>query len=243
MTWKLNVRELLHFFDEDPPDGTGHATALVSVMGEELGAALLQDYFKEAREYAGTTILTQHGKPLTPTPGTQRGQRLDRWLCATTSAGGQDLYQVEIKNWSAHAIGGTRLLIDASESERQRIGDHYWSRVWVAETETFRERSVAKVLTRMQLPPGYERHAGKVIPLVCFWWYITKPESRTTEPLFEYELRSNQNGFSKFKIFSVSNYLRSQRSAKRDEIDVEMPQAAQRIAWMKRMFGSSILAA
>lgn len=245
MTWKLNVKELLHFFDVAPDDSAGHASALVGIIGEELCTALLQKYFKDKCGYLGVTILMKNGRPATPTLGTKKGQRLDRWLCATNGAGEKDLYQIEIKNWSAHAIGGKALAIDASHDDLRKISEYYWQLIWDSNKNAFRNSNAGKVLTRMRLPQPYEDHKGKVIPLLCFWWYITSSQNKNIEPLFNCKLENapNENGFKEFQIFSVSNYLRLLCTEGINEIDLEMPQAAQRITWIKRIFGSSFSAA
>lgn len=73
---RLNIPELLSFFDDKPKDSIGHATAIVSVIGEDLGVALLQ----KCLEAAGvrTKIIMNGEGPSTPTLGTRCGPRLDR---------------------------------------------------------------------------------------------------------------------------------------------------------------------
>jgi hypothetical protein len=211
------------------------------MIGEELCTALLQKYLVEECDYSDVKILTKDGIPLTPTPGTTRGKRLDRWLSATSSAGENALYQIEIKNWSAHAIGGKSFAVDASPDVLRKISNHYWRRIWNEDESRFREAAAGKVLTSMKVPRQYAHLKGNVIPLLCFWWYVTDPRSENVDPLFEYALEPPIRGFKRFQIFSVSNYLRYLRVPQSDEIDIALPQAARRIAWMKRMFGNSFL--
>lgn len=97
----VNVGDLLAFFDEEAKGSSRHASAIVGVAGEDLGAALLVDYFRSQGVVA--EIL-----PERCTQGTKKGYRLDRWIL-THAPAGDVLYQVEIKNWSAHAIGGRAL--------------------------------------------------------------------------------------------------------------------------------------
>jgi hypothetical protein len=110
----------------------------------------------------------EDGKPVTPTLGGGVGPRLDRWLCATNEAGEREPFQIEIKNWSAHAIGGRRLTLDATDERRVAVGRHYWGRIWDQDSGTLREESARKVLIRMQLPRAYDGINADVVPLICF---------------------------------------------------------------------------
>ena len=64
---QLDRTELLRFFDTIPAGGPGHATALCSMAGEELGAGLLKHY-RENFQAAKVAIL-----PDLCTQGTQKG--------------------------------------------------------------------------------------------------------------------------------------------------------------------------
>ena len=52
---RIDVDLLLRFFDEAPSESRYHATALVALAGEDLGAGLLAHYFR-ARSLAGATV-------------------------------------------------------------------------------------------------------------------------------------------------------------------------------------------
>ena len=90
------IQPLLSFFDEAPSESRGHATALASLIGEDLGAGLLLHYFDGLGHPAETL-------PGPVTTGNRKGPRLGRWVVVREAAGRQ-LLQVEIKNSSAHAI-------------------------------------------------------------------------------------------------------------------------------------------
>ena len=47
MSKKLNLRELLNFFDCKVSSSIGHASAINGVIGEDLGVALLLKYFSD----------------------------------------------------------------------------------------------------------------------------------------------------------------------------------------------------
>ena len=102
----IDVHEVLSFFDEAPKGSSRHATAIASVIGEDLGISLLATYL---RRECGASVEVL---PARCTQGTKRGCRLDRWVLVDSSRR-RVLYQVEVKNWSAHAIGGRRLALDA----------------------------------------------------------------------------------------------------------------------------------
>jgi len=117
-TIAVSRQKLLEFFDEVPITSRKHATSIVSVAGEELGLALLIDYL-------GTQGTQARIVGDRCTPGTKSGSRLDAWVEA-----GNVLYQVEVKNWSAHAVGGKVLRIDASPEETARYRMEMWSGKW-----------------------------------------------------------------------------------------------------------------
>ena len=225
---RINIRETLLFFDEAPADSRKHATAMVAVFGEDLGASLLCRHMEERGDSA--RVITHGGTPLQPTNGTGSGDRLDRWLLVE-NAGGRTLYQVEVKNWSAHAIGGRVLPIQADQRLLREYRLERWQREWDADRDTFRHPAVAKVFARMKPPKHMD--AEEVQPLVCYWWSIHP--SGADQPLFWHPLRREVNGFTGAWVFSMSSYL---RSLKTPEIVLEMPSASHRIRWPCRMIAS-----
>ena len=101
--WKLNLEELVKFFDEIPKGSEKQATSMVSMFGEDLALALLRKYC-EAKKYTFEVL----GDVCTP--GTKWGSRLDAWIRVDTDPidkkGLVYYFQTEIKNWSAHALDG-----------------------------------------------------------------------------------------------------------------------------------------
>ena len=83
------------------------------------------------------------------------------------------LYQVEVKNWSAHAIGGKRLSRDASPDQLAAHANHDWPNLWNG--QGFTSPSMQKVLTPMKPP----RPGCRVEPLIAFWGVV-----HPTEPFF-----------------------------------------------------------
>ncbi len=219
----VDVRELLAFFDEEAKGSSRHASAIVGIAGEDLGAALLVEYFRS--QGVSAEIL-----PERCTQGTKKGYRLDRWVLSHEAAGDL-LYQVEIKNWSAHAIGGRKLAVSAPPATVREYKIERWSKEWNG--ETFRKASVLKVLTPMRSPLSSVR----VEPLVCFWTAL-HPEGAES-PFFSVPL-SGHTHFQRVSVFSMSSYL---RSLEVPSITLAMPEVAVRREWLTRLFPAGVSAA
>jgi hypothetical protein len=139
-------------------------------------------------------LLEEHGTtsrvitacvPKTPTQGTKNGPRLDRWLLTdATPSRKRTLYQVEIKNWSATAIGGKELALDATPEIVRAYKRDRWLKHWDSEKGSFRYEYVAKVLSKMRFPTHMDDDSGRlcpiltaiqqdeVVPILCFWWAV-----------------------------------------------------------------------
>lgn len=220
---RVDVGVLLAFFDEEAKGSVGHASAIVAVAGEDLGAALLVHYFRSQGTPAEVL-------PYRCTQGTKKGSRLDRWVLARPPAGAV-LYQVEVKNWSAHAIGGRKLALDVSPSELREYKIERWKREWNG--TTFRAESLRKVLTPMRSPrPGLPTE-----PLACFWTAL-HPEGAES-PFFSVPL-AHHDHFQRVSVFSMSSYLRGLSEV---SISLTMPEVAIRRNWLARMFPDQLGAA
>lgn len=210
---RLNIKELLDFFDDTPE--RGHASSIVGMIGEDLNAAVFKHFRNNKVVVLGDKVLQ----------GTNAGQRLDRWILD-----GSLLYQCEIKNWSATAIGGRRLRSDATEEETKKMVSYYWEREmrnnFSAEHE--HPNGVTKVLLKMKSPEEYK--TLEVGPLLIYWMPISNDE-KGENPLSVVSVeslnlpRSLKTEFTKLTIFSVSLYLRKLYKGGKGEkyIDLEMP--------------------
>ena len=106
----LNVKDVLSFFDHISPISNGHVSAVVGVVGEDLGIALLQRCLRHQHGIV-SRVITKGGMPITPTNGTGKGHRLDRWLLADASDDHKrTVYQVEVRT-------GQRRLLEAGSFE------------------------------------------------------------------------------------------------------------------------------
>ena len=230
----LNVKELLKFFDEKHDAEKGDATGIVAVTGEDLNAACFQHYVESNN---GQAVVL----PVTVGTGERRGPRLDRWIEVQWSGEQKFLYQTEIKNWSAHAIGGETLAVHAST---QDVADHKqrrWERHWDSEHQTLKGPGTAKVLVPMKKPDGYRGFSVK--PLLIFWEALG-PKEEADDHLFSIPVKYYFKGdrpaswpptgkFNDLSVFSVSSYL---RSLKEPTIELPMPNAARRIQTLNRLF-------
>jgi hypothetical protein len=206
----VSRQDLLDFFDQVPIPSRKHATSIVSVAGEELGLALLIHYF--AGKGTRSRVVGDRC-----TPGTKSGQRLDAWIDA-----GSVLYQVEVKNWSAHAIGGKVLQINVQPKEAAKYRIEMWKRVW--DSKGFTSSSMSKVLLPMKPP-----RKGHIEPLIAFWTAL-HPHG-VAEPFFRVRVKGAV--FPAVNVFSMSNYLR-QCSA--DQLLLQMPITCSRLRWLSKLF-------
>lgn len=233
---KINIKQCLNFFD-DPSVG-GHATAVVGMIGEELNESAFKHYVKN-RGSLVKTLVDQRGRPLPVTQGTQRGKRLDRWI-EVKEKDKIILYQCEIKNWSATAIGGRYLGVEADETEIKNIANYYWSHQMHEEfSDTKYPNGVTKVFLKMRHPEGY----SNIQPLLIYWMPISNSDN--LEPFFEVPISlfnnpviEKETKFEKLYIFSVSLYFR--QLLKSDEknkelIDFDMPVSKYRIEVLRSL--------
>jgi hypothetical protein len=96
MTIRVNLRELINFYDSDAAMAK-HANAIKIVAGEELNLAVLTHYFTSRGATANLLDAKCNTGPL-------KGSRLDAWLRVATDT--VTFYQVEVKAWSFHGYGG-----------------------------------------------------------------------------------------------------------------------------------------
>ena len=115
------------------------------------------------------------------------------------------MFQVEIKSWSAHAIGGKRLHIDASPEQLQCHKIERGHRIWDEERGLIHP-ALLKVLKPMKLPEEWLHMGPRSEPMVCLW--DAMHPTGGPEPLFWRSL-PNPEGFRRVWFFSMSAYLRN----------------------------------
>ena len=152
---KLNVPDLLSFFDDKPDWSRKHAPAVVGVVGEDLNAACFCHYL-ESKGHRGEVLLDDSGKPITVGSGARKGPQLDRWIKVHWKKGTETLFQTEIKNWSSHSIGGKTLPLSASDEEVRVYKQSRWGNQWDHEGRRLKNPRTEKVLSPMR-PPQWLR--------------------------------------------------------------------------------------
>jgi hypothetical protein len=233
---KLNLKELIGFYDDPNRDkkNNKHVSAITGVIGEDLCTAVFVHFLTKKSDQVVEVLIGSDKDPLTPTQGGRRGKRLDRWI-HVKSAKKEMLYQCEIKNWAASAIGGERLPINCTKEELNYCIIHHWDRQL---TQYFRDtdqpNAVTKVLLGMQNLKQYAQ--VKVEPLIIYWMPILNPSIKSTEPYFTVSLKElripsafPRTDFSRLNFFSVSLYLRQLLEEGKKSLDLEMPNAEQRM--------------
>ena len=235
----VDVTETLRFFDEIPDWAVKQATAIVGLIGEDLNTACLQHYLES--QGAAVTVY-----PDSVTTGKSKGPRLDRWIGVDGAFGENLLFQTEIKNWSAHAISGRKLRIDAPSHEIREYKCRRWEGRWDAQCRTLNHSNMAKVLIPMNLPSIFMWEARSVKPLLVFWEAIG-PSNLADSHLFKVDVRydfpfrrpdnwPDKGTFLEFPalwVFSVSSYLRSLPSE--SKISLKMPTVIDRYDILGRL--------
>ncbi len=225
---QIHIRALLEFFDEETPRSRGHATAIASVCGEDLGCGLLKHCF----ETHGASVEV---RPEPVTPDGKKGPRLDRWVRVEGAAelGAPDvLFQVEVKMWSAHAIGGKPLSLSATSEEIARYKRERWRQEW-DDAKGIKKPALAKVLQPMRPPPDLADIPVR-LPLACMWTALHPDGGPAC--LFSVPLPEEQaNHFSHVWFFSMSSYL---RSLTEERIALAMPDTSTRMRWLRELFVS-----
>ncbi len=213
---KINRDRLLAFYDkrqEWPAETGSPVSAVTGVMGEDLVLGLLCHYL-------GGKILTYRCKP-----SGRSGAWLDAWVSA-----GKQLYQVEVKNWSAHSAGGLKVPSDLTglRNVAQRNLINFF-------TKSKPPERIWKVLGEMSLPP--EAGTAKPIPVLAFWAPVAEQKSNSANLPWCFECkvsdflnavpeRYQNTPHRKIQIFSASLYLRSMRG---NNLNVPMPRAEARL--------------
>ena len=230
----VNVEELVRFLDEKPSWSVGHATAVVGIAGEDLGAACFGHYVQSK---GGTAeILKKAGtcRPRPVTTGKKKGPRLDRWI-RTEWPGGSLVFQAEIKSWSAHAIGGRVLPVGATREEVKDYKQERWQRHWNPEQSRLRGPHTLKVLLRMKVPGGVDPEC--VRPLLILWEALA-PGDQAGEHLFSVRLSDGLFEFPELWVFSVSSYLRGVLERGEKVLRLAMPDTASRLESLKRILSA-----
>ncbi len=209
---RFNREALLHFYDDAQTaffkllSPKGHVSGITGLIGEELLLGMLCRYLRTCDGLHDVRILGD--VPRQQPPGRKK---LDGWIVSKVP---KRLFQVEVKNWSAHSLGGRNLPVSAGKDELTLESNHRWNEYFGNGNHL--PESAGKVLLEFNRPAGEENFAAE--PVICFWHPIAKqgcdPMSTFTE-----ENRTLQ-------IFSGSNFLRSIQD---EYVDIDSPRLDQRL--------------
>jgi len=217
----LSIEAVLAFYDGAVASDREHSSAINALLGEELGIELLLHALR-ARGASEVVALAE-----LCTQRTNAGVRLDRWV-RVVREGRSVLYQVEVKNWCAHSIGGRRLTIDADGPALSAHASAMWRRYWDAVEHRPVEEPLQKVLVPMRVPDGFMVDA--VEPIACVW-DLLHPQGELV-PWFDVPAAG---AFARLNWFSMSAYLRTLLRGGATQIDVPMPRLEARVQAMTRM--------
>lgn len=218
---RISLRGVLAFFDGEMPGGRAHSNALNALLGEELGLSLLL----HALRTHGASDVVVLDEPCTQ--GRSSGVRLDRWVRARR-AGRSLLFQVEVKNWCAHSLGGRTLAVDADHATVAAHAAATWRRYWDEGERRPEPEQLRKVLVPMRVPPS----AGDcdVEPVACVW-DVLHPRG---EPTAWFDVPAS-GAFPHLNWFSMSAHLRTLLRAGTSELELPLPQLEQRFATVGRL--------
>ena len=158
---RIDWREVVRFLDEMPKESVGHATGVVGVLGEDLGAAA----FKHCVEANGSGEVRLHSETVKGVG--KKGPWLDRWIEVDSWQGEDMLLQAEVKSSSAHATNGKILRIDIRPDELEKMKRFFWHQEWDDRAWSLKHPATGKVLVRMQ--PKSDFGQRKQLPLLIFW--------------------------------------------------------------------------
>lgn len=218
---KLNRKELLDFFDRKKYELRHDISPVISVVGEDLGAALFKRYYEKAfnkKVTIGSSLVSD---------GKLKGPRLDRWIYVEKSKNKVTAYQTEIKNWSAYAIGLHTVGIDSATIPNTGLLNWEDRRKHLLNRK---KNGESKVFYPMRKKPIDFPNNATVEPLIIYWIVLSK-DGIKLDPFFNIDV--NIKKFKKLNVFSMSNYL---RSIKEKEIILDMPNAEKRIKLLSKYF-------
>ncbi len=97
---EFDIEKLIEFYDVKDSNKVKPASSITAVIGEDLVAGLFKHFLLSKNNNESVRIIEKikaAGK---------KGKMLDRWIVLASEDGKSILYQTEIKNWSAHSLGG-----------------------------------------------------------------------------------------------------------------------------------------
>ena len=230
MKFKLDIKNLLEYFDLRESTEKGDTTSVISVAGEDLNSAIFRS-FREEEFKAKIKVFDD-----TPTLGKKKGKHLDRWIFEEKGKI-KVLYQAEIKNWGARALGGSDVPLDVGAGELSELIKKHWNHF--SDIDKKEVNGINKVFVKMD-DYKVRKIIGKRkctrVPLLIIW-EVVHPKGKN-KYFYRYKVNVNKKyfDFGYCDIFSCSLYLRCLRAKKIKKIEVEMPNVRRRLLDMNRLF-------
>lgn len=224
----FNIDELIKFYDLKG-ENHKHASSVTGLIGEDLITGIFKHYLERNRSNSTVNVLAEN-------PKEKKGRWLDRWIIQEN--GSENIcYQTEVKNWSAHSLGGIHFDYDPNNPlEFETLDSNkIFDKTWDDEKHEFKNPAVNKVLKQMKSNADLDSLPNKTIePLVCFWMPITK--SSVKEAIIELKISNSNTNFDRVTIFSASIYIRQLRSDGDTEIEIESGHIATRMEKLNNLF-------
>jgi len=233
---KINIKELLEYFDIKETTDYGDTTAAISVVGEDLCAAIFKDYCESER---GSQVNIIDPNKYIPVQMKKIGRRLDRWIFEYKK-GKNILYQTEIKNWCSRAIGGVNVPLDSDKEKLDELAERNWVN-HISDIDSREGNGVNKVLVEMlndrkvvndeklKLHNSYNKE-----PLLILW-NAAKPKNEK-DFFFKYKLPEKYFDYDHCWVFSCSLYLRHFCNEGVNEIIIDMPNVSRRLKQLNQIF-------
>lgn len=190
----------------------GDVSAITGLIGEDLLVAILFHYWRNG-EHLNPERLPDPCKE----DGVKNGKKLDAWLVRDD----QTIFQVEIKNWSAHSENGRSVPINAKQEKIQSNANKRWIK-YFGDNGCLPEQA-KKISLPMQRPQGFENH--KLERMLLFWFPIADEKF---QPLSVVEATNGQ----RLHVFSASIYL---RTLSEEFIDLDTPIIQRRYDTLDRL--------
>lgn len=189
----IDIKELIKFYDQKEENISKPASAITGLIGEDLIAGIFKHFLEECDSTTRNVIIDD----ISIKAAGKNGKMLDRWIIQEKKDGTKIAYQTEIKNWSAHSLGGYDLsdknnqnFIDVflNNKEVKEVGlrnfDNTWGLNPYDEKEGgFKDNSVGKVLLKMNNDIYTKENGYLVKPLVCFWMPIFDKHENAIDPI------------------------------------------------------------
>lgn len=221
---KINISEIIRFYDEKSCIDSHHVSAITGLVGEDIAAGLIKYYFEQNKSVVN--ILEKSPSEEKETEK-KKAKKLDRWIKVLFN-NKTTFYQTEIKSWCSHSYSGKKV----DTNSIIKYSHDRFAEQWDYTNQTLKHEYVSKVLKKMKSPDGF-KNGDCIAPLVCFWFPIL-PNTKN-DPVAFYSENCKSSNFKTVYFFSLSIYLR-ELSKTQTEIEIDVPNIEKRLNQINKMF-------